>query len=94
MLIDPIVWDSDEDVLDDDPPITDAEREFLKCEIVNSGWQLVPWSEAEIQTLMELVDRNMNTSSIGLLLGRSPLDVILELEELYSQKYARIKAKG
>lgn len=93
MSTDPMIWDSDEDVLDSDPPITDAERIFLKKMIVNSGWDLVPWSEAEIVKLKELMRNNVDTSAIGLLLGRSPLDVILETEELYRQKYERIMAQ-
>lgn len=93
MSIDPMIWDSDEDVLDSDLPITDAERIFLKKMIVNSGWDLVPWSEAEITRLKELMRNNVDTSAIGLLLGRSPLDVTLETEELYRQKYERIMAQ-
>lgn len=93
MSTDPMIWDSDEDVLDSDPPITDAERIFLERMIVNSGWDLVPWSEAEIMRLKELMRNNVDTSAIGLLLGRSPLDVILETEELYRQKYEHIMAQ-
>lgn len=95
MLADPMIWNSgfDDDELDSDPPITDAERIFLRRMIVNSGWDLVPWSEAEILKLKEMTRNNMDTSMIGLLLGRSPLDVILETEELYRQKYERIMAQ-
>lgn len=95
MLTDPMIWNSyyDNDELDSDPPITDAERIFLKRMIVNSGWDLVPWSEAEILRLKEMMRNNVDTSAIGLMLGRSPLDVILETEELYRQKYERIMAQ-